>query len=93
MPMARPFAGGTERRPHDARLGDWRVEHPVREALVQAGRRLKHAAHLAHVLAHDDHARIALHLLLHALDHGLEKGLFACLHFGHGAVPAVRRSG
>ena len=59
--------GGADRGTHDHRLGQRRVQHAVAaELVVEAVRGQEDATLLAHVLAQDDHRRVAAHLRLRA---------------------------
>ena len=66
--------GGADGDADDGRLGQRGVQHArLAKAGVEAVGRPEHAALLAHVLAHDEHPVVALHLLgdggAHRLDH------------------------
>jgi hypothetical protein len=88
-----------DRRPHDPRLGQRRVDDPVlAEVLLQALGHPEHPAELADVLAHEDHLGVAFHRRPHAAGDPLREGgrhrvcrgpVFAC-HLTH--VSALPRS-
>ena len=73
----RPHAGdrSADAGAAEGRLGDRRVAHPLApEAVQQALADLEDAAGIRHVLAHQEHARVALHLLRHRLVQRLREG-------------------
>ena len=82
-----PGRGGADRSADEGQFGDWRVEHPLaselrHQALGDAERAAPRvllagrAGAAGDVLAHHDHARIALHFLTDRLVDGLTIALF-----------------
>ena len=70
---------------HDRLLGDRRVAHAQRpELLVEADRRLEHAAGLGDILAEEDDVGIARHFLRDAADDGV-----AISQFRHAKPPSA----
>jgi hypothetical protein len=71
------------RRADKAKLRNWRVDHTARPELrLQPFRDLERAAKVAgDVLAHDEHVRVAAHLLAQRLADGGDVGHFTpCIH-------------
>ena len=67
--------GGADRHAGEAGFADGRVAHPFgAELLDQAGEHLEGGAGLGDVLAQDEHARVAAHLLGERLVDGLGEG-------------------
>src|SRR5437588_833688 len=71
---AHAHEGRAARRADNRRLRDRRVNHAsLAELVQQTVRHLERAAVRAHVLADEEHRRVALHLLPDALAYGLDE--------------------